>query len=153
MFASLSTLFDSTTSQYLTMLVSAFSSATLLPGNSEVVFAGLIAKIGTSSPKIFILWAIATLANTLGSLTTYFLARFLARPLPPHRYNQWAFAQAERFGSWVLLLSWLPIMGDLLCGIAGWLKLNFLASTLAVFVGKGLRYGAIWLSFSSFELF
>ena len=40
----------------------------------------------------------------------------------------------------MLLLSWLPIVGDLLCGLAGWLRLPILQSTICILIGKFARY-------------
>lgn len=42
-----------------------------------------------------------------------------------------------------LLLSWLPVVGDLFCAIAGWLRLNFVTSSLFIFLGKMVRYVAL----------
>lgn len=62
------------------MFMSAFLSATVLPGNSEIIFLGLAAKIQLPADTYFsepIAWLIfsATLGNTLGSITTYYLGR------------------------------------------------------------------------------
>ena len=40
----------------------------------------------------------------------------------------------------MLLLSWLPAVGDPLCALAGWLRLPFWPSVLYMAVGKFLRY-------------
>jgi membrane protein YqaA with SNARE-associated domain len=40
----------------------------------------------------------------------------------------------------VLLLSWLPAIGDPLCVLAGWLRLPFWPSVLYMAIGKFLRY-------------
>jgi len=45
------------------------------------------------------------------------LRRWLAHP----RALRWL----ERFGAPACLLSWLPIVGDALCAVAGWLRLPF----------------------------
>jgi len=39
-----------------------------------------------------------------------------------------------------LLLSWVPLIGDILCLLAGWMKLPLTKSTLMILTGKGLRY-------------
>jgi membrane protein YqaA with SNARE-associated domain len=49
-------------------------------------------------------------------------------------------------GIWVLLLSWLPVVGDALCFAAGWLKLPLLTGLLMILVGKFCRYVVIaWI--------
>lgn len=45
-----------------------------------------------------------------------------------------------RFGPPALLLSWLPVVGDPLCAVAGWLRLAFWPSVAYMAIGKGLRY-------------
>jgi membrane protein YqaA with SNARE-associated domain len=43
----------------------------------------------------------------------------------------------------LLLLSWLPVVGDGFCFASGWLKLPFWTSLLAMAIGKLGRYAAI----------
>ena len=40
----------------------------------------------------------------------------------------------------VLLLSWVPLIGDLLCVAAGWLRVNLIAALAFMAAGKFLRY-------------
>jgi len=49
----------------------------------------------------------------------------------------------RRFGAPVLLLSWLPVVGDPLCVAAGWLRLPWIAAFMFIALGKGLRYAAL----------
>ena len=132
------------------MFASAFLSATVLPGNSEVVFVGLATPLiwakGWFSFELQSLLLAATFGNTLGSLTTYWLGRWL-----PNNQNQahpryaWALAKLQRHGSWFLLLSWLPIIGDILCAVAGWLRLDAYRCALFIFIGKFARYALLAL--------
>jgi membrane protein YqaA with SNARE-associated domain len=52
-------------------------------------------------------------------------------------------ASVRRFGPALLLLAWLPLIGDALCLVAGWLKLPWLACGLYMGIGKGLRYALV----------
>ena len=118
------------------LFVSAFVSATILPGNSEIVLAALVAH----APDLR--WTailVATLGNTLGGLTSYALGRLLPRPAGPSR----ALALAQRFGIPALLLSWVPLLGDALCVASGWLRQNVALAALAIAAGKFVRYVAI----------
>ena len=47
---------------------------------------------------------------------------------PKNHRTLWVMNQIKRYGAITLLLSWLPVVGDLFCAIAGWLRLNFVAS-------------------------
>ncbi|MGB1703144.1 MAG: YqaA family protein, partial [Cycloclasticus sp.] len=51
----------------------------------------------------------------------------------------------QRYGSVALILSWLPVIGDVLCLVAGWLRINFLTSLCFITLGKFARYFIISL--------
>ena len=51
-----------------------------------------------------------------------------------------ALAWLRRYGAKGCLLSWLPVVGDPLCAVAGWLKLPFWPCVLYMAVGKFVRY-------------
>ncbi|MFP1869810.1 YqaA family protein [Lonsdalea quercina] len=121
---------------FISLFGSSFLSATLLPGSSEVALVSLlIAK--PSSPWILV--AIATAGNTLGGLTNMIVGRLL-----PERHGGEGRAMAqrwlERYGVAALLFSWVPIIGDMLCVLAGWLRLPWGRASLCIFIGKALRY-------------
>jgi len=131
------------------LFVSAFVSSTLFPGGSEVVL-GVIAAQREYAPSLLL--AIATLGNTLGAVTTWLLGALLARRWSPDTglsaRQQRAVGHARKWGSPILLLSWLPVVGDPLCFAAGYLRLPFIASLLFMALGKAARYTAILLVFS-----
>jgi len=56
----------------------------------------------------------------------------------------------NRYGQPVLLLSWVPILGDALVAIAGTTKLRFSHFCFWVSLGKGLRYLVIALATLNF---
>lgn len=131
------------------LFLSAFVSSTLFPGGSEVVL-GVLAADKTHPPGLLL--AVASVGNTLGALTTWLLGWLVARGLPPDKHltesRRRALERVRRFGSPVLLLSWLPVVGDPLCFAAGYLRLPFLASLLFIALGKIARYAAILWAFS-----
>jgi len=119
---------------------SAFLSATLLPGSSEVLLAYLVANSTHSSVLLLV---IATIGNTLGGFTTYWMGRFVAWRLPDktlRKKHQLAVDRMRHWGSLSLLLSWVPIIGDPLCLAAGYLKLNPLLTLVLLALGKAARY-------------
>jgi len=126
------------------LFLSSFISSTLFPGGSEVVL-GVLATQHTASPPVLL--GIASAGNTLGALTTWLLGALVARGVPLETHlseaRQRALQRVRRFGSPMLLLSWLPVVGDPLCFAAGYLRLPFLASLLFIALGKVARYAVI----------
>ena len=130
------------------LFLSAFVSSTLFPGGSEVVL-GVLAAEKHHGPGLLL--AVASLGNTLGALTTWLLGYWLARRFHLEdrlsTNQQRAVARLQRWGSPVLLLSWLPVVGDPLCFAAGFLRLSFPASLVFIALGKAARYAGILLAF------
>ena len=118
------------------LFASAFLSATLFPGASELV---LVQVLRAHPERLVLSLAVATVGNTLGSMTTYLLGRLLPARVPKARPIEWL----RRYGAAALLLAWLPIVGDALCAAAGWLRVPWLASLAFIAVGKLARYAAV----------
>ena len=123
------------------LFFSAFISSTLFPGGSEAILAYLASEEKNS---LFILITVATLGNTLGAMTSWGIGRLISIRYSTERLSkisqQKAVARIQKYGSPVLLLSWLPVVGDPLCVAAGWLRIHWLPSLLFIAVGKVLRY-------------
>ncbi|WP_150538369.1 YqaA family protein [Actinobacillus vicugnae] len=139
-------LFFSLENQLITMFFSAFLSATVLPGNSEIIFSTLASKNLLVNQTIFstsMCWLVlvATFGNSLGSIVTYAMGLLIPKPINVQKSGtRWALALCEKYGVFALLLTSLPIVGDVLCGIAGWLRLNIWQSVLFITLGKLARY-------------
>ncbi|MCO6389704.1 DedA family protein [Aliihoeflea aestuarii] len=128
------------------LAVSAFTSATLLPGTSEAVLAALHASRAADP---LLLLAVASLANTAGSCVNWlmgvFVTRFRDRRWFPASPDQIARAEAwyARYGLWSLLLSWVPVIGDPLTVVAGVLRVPFLVFLAIVAIAKTARYAFV----------
>lgn len=121
------------------LFVSAFVSATVLPGGSEAL---LFALVKLHPDQVWLAYALASLGNVLGGMSTYVMARLLPeRAL--HKLSPRSVVWLQRHGSPVLILSWLPLIGDALCLAAGWLRLSVGPSLLWLAVGKVARYGIV----------
>ncbi len=134
---------------YLTLFFVAFVSATLLPLGSEA----LLLYDASQGESIWLLWLVATAGNTLGALLNYWLGLKGEAYLEHKGYldkekMRRAHAHFEKWGGWVLLLSWMPVIGDPLTFAAGVLKYNVYSFSIIVAVAKGLRYGALLLTLS-----
>jgi membrane protein YqaA with SNARE-associated domain len=126
------------------LFVGSLLASTLLPGGSEAM---LLFAFSHSSHEPWLLWLIATLGNTLGGLSSWWIGAWLARRFPNQELDKpqhrRALQRLARYGSPVLLLSWLPVVGDPLCVAAGWSGVRLLPATVFMGCGKGLRYAAI----------
>ncbi|MCK6262327.1 DedA family protein [Vibrio sp. ZSDE26] len=122
------------------LFISGFLSATLLPGGSE---AGLIATLALNQYSTFIIIVIATIGNTLGGMTNYWLGLFLPNRTQQEKHGHKAIHWLNRYGYWTLLFSWLPVIGDPLCLAAGWLRMRFLPCFILILIGKALRYSLL----------
>lgn len=128
----------------LTLFFSALVSSTLLPGGSEALLAWLLNQNQYSA---WTLWLAATSGNVLGSLLTWGMGYWIARRYPLKTLDKPGHQRArdwlQKYGPASLLLAWLPLVGDPLCLVAGWLRFNFLLSFVMITLGKALRYALI----------
>ena len=125
----------SETTSLWTLFVSSFLAATLLPGGSEAVLFGVL-KLHPH--QLWAALAVATLGNSLGGMSSYLLGRFI-----PQKTALKGLARVQKYGAPILLLSWVPIIGDPLCVAAGWLRLNPWHCALCIAAGKFARYWVI----------
>ncbi len=123
-----------------TLFLIAFVSATLLPMGSEPALFGLL-KL---NPDLF--WAailVATAGNTLGGAVSWGMGWGSHQLVNKYRHSEThlrALDWLERIGPKACLLSWLPLIGDPLCAVAGWLRLPFWPCLLFMAIGKLARY-------------
>jgi membrane protein YqaA with SNARE-associated domain len=141
-----------------TVFVVSLISATLLPMASVPVVFGLV-KV---NPDLF--WpalVVATAGNTLGGVISYWMgygAELAYEKVSKHKpATVHALDWLRRWGPRACLLSWLPVVGDPLCAVAGWLRLPFWPCTIYMAIGKFLRYlfyvgGAMWFFPGALEL-
>jgi membrane protein YqaA with SNARE-associated domain len=124
----------------LTLFVIAFVSATLLPLGSEPALIGLLQiNPGLFWPAILV----ATVGNTMGGALTWAMgwgSHRLVDKYAQHRVHLRALDWLQRRGPVACLLSWLPVIGDPLCAVAGWLRLPFWPCVGYMALGKFLRY-------------
>ena len=123
-----------------TIFLISFVSATLLPLGSEPAVFGLV-KL---NPAMF--WPavlVATAGNTLGGAVSWWMGYGAERAVEKvtHKHIEGRVLKwLKHFGPKACLMSWLPLVGDPLCAVAGWLKLPFWPCVLYMAIGKFLRY-------------
>jgi membrane protein YqaA with SNARE-associated domain len=128
---------------YAGLFFAALLAATMLPGQSEAVLAGLVIS---DSYAAVALVAVASVGNVAGATINWGMGRGVER----FRNSRW-FPVSEknlkraqdwycRFGRWSLLLSWMPIVGDALTVVAGIMRERLAIFLPLVAVAKTGRY-------------
>ena len=132
------------------VFLSSFLAATILPFSSEIVLSTLY---GTGNSAAFFLLVIATTGNVLGSFVNWALGRYLLH-WQDHKWFPFSATQLckanvwfQRYGVWILLMAWLPVVGDPLTVVAGLLRVNVYLFLILVTIGKAGRYIVVlWLT-------
>ena len=122
------------------VFVVSFISATLLPMGSEPLVFGLVQL---NPAQFWPVVLVATVGNTLGGGVSWWMglgAHRLADRWGHSRWHGHALDWLQRLGPKACLLAWLPLVGDPLCAVAGWLRLPFWPCLAYMAVGKFARY-------------
>ena len=118
----------------------AIRSATLVPLGSEPVVFGLIQLNPDSFWQVVL---VATAGNTLGGAVDWWLGYGAHRVADRYKHSTHHLRVLDwlrALGPKACLLAWLPLVGDPLCAVAGWLKLPFWPCLLYMAIGKFARY-------------
>lgn len=137
------------------LFLSAVGSATVLPGTSEAVLAGLLYQ---ELIPVGLLWIVASVGNSAGCIINWWIGgqldRFKNRRWFPIKEDQLERASVwfERYGKLSLLLAWVPLVGDALTVVAGLFRMHVVPFFILVFIGKAARYAVfIWLTIKTLE--
>ncbi|MGV3515524.1 YqaA family protein [Luteitalea sp.] len=130
----------------LLLFVWSFAAATILPLSSEVPLAVEVARSGGWGIPVLV----ATLGNVLGACTTYGLARaaITAAPDPSPRVAR-AAGLLARHGPPLLLLSWVPLIGDVFVALAGVARMPVAPFVVWTTIGKATRYIVVGVGVAS----
>lgn len=133
------------TSSLPLLFVVSFLAATVLPLGSEWLLVLMIAQ-GFSITETVLT---ATVGNYVGSCTTFIIGLYgstfiISKVL---RIDSAQLERAkriyEKYGTWSLLISWFPIIGDPICLVAGIFKVAWFRYSVLVFIGKFVRYATV----------
>ena len=129
----------------LGLFIGTFLAATIVPFSSDALYIAVL--VATKNPVACLI--VGTLGNWLGSVTTYWLGRigkwewiekwFKVKPETLERQRQ----KVNRYGIWLALLAWVPIVGDLITLALGFYKAKPLGTIVLLLVGKFLRF-LVW---------
>lgn len=129
----------------LGLFIGTFLAATIVPFSSDALYIGILLT-GISPWAVFV---VGTMGNWLGGVTTYFLGRlakwewvektFKVKPETLEKQHNLIL----KYGVWVALLTWVPIVGDVIAIALGFYKCPAIWSMLLMLVGKAGRF-AVW---------
>lgn len=129
---------------YITLFFSALISATLFPLGSEA----LLIYDMKQGYNLYFLLLFATIGNVLGSVINYYLGlkgeEYLIKKnyLKEEKIEKYK-SFFDKYGSFSLLVSWAPIIGDPITFIAGILKYDIKKFLLLVTIAKFGRYSIL----------
>lgn len=136
---------------YVGLFLGSFLAATLIPFPSEALLAS---ALGLGMHPVLAI-AVATIGNFLGGMTNYGLGyvansdrMFTRFGINTDRIHRWE-ARSNRWGYWLGLIAWVPIIGDPMLVVLGFLKSRFWPLCLTVLIGKLVRYVVIAMVFYS----
>jgi membrane protein YqaA with SNARE-associated domain len=126
----------------LTCFGSCFLSSTIIPFPSEATV--LFCLTQNQNPVLILI--IATLGNSLGGATNYYIGQFSR-----NRWMKKTSPKAEqlvlKYGSYAALLAWLPIIGDPLMLALGIYRTKKIPTFIFMTLGKFLRYFVLVILF------
>jgi membrane protein YqaA with SNARE-associated domain len=129
--------------ELIALFLSAFLAATILPASSEIILTSLNIQ---NNHNQYLLVAIATIGNVLGSVVNWFMGYYFIKlknrkwfPIKKNKIYKYSIYY-HKWGTSSLLFAWLPIIGDPLTIIAGIFKTNFYLFLILVTIGKMGRY-------------
>jgi membrane protein YqaA with SNARE-associated domain len=137
---------------YFALCLLSFLASTILPIGSE----GLLISLLLNHYSAVLTVTVATIGNVLGACTTYAIGLYggplLIRKV--FRINAESMARTQRlysrYGSWSLLFTWVPILGDPLCMVSGILKTSFPLFLVLALLGKLARYVFVcWITLAA----
>lgn len=130
---------------YLGLFISSLLAGSIIPFSSEIVMLALV-KVGLS-PAICVF--AATLGNTLGGMTCYYMGR-LGRVDWIEKYFKVKHEKIEKMqrflqgkGALMAFFAFLPFVGEAIAIALGFMRSNLVLTATSMFIGKLIRYMAM----------
>ena len=127
------------------LFIGAFLAATILPFSSDALYVAVLAVTGQPVACL----VVGTAGNWLGSVFSYYIGRigkwewiekwFRVKPETLQRQKM----KIDRYGVWLALICWVPIIGDVIAIALGFYKVQPLMCFVLMLVGKFARF-LVW---------
>lgn len=130
---------------YIGLFIGCFLAATVIPFSAEILLVGMLLAGGNP----LVTFCVATLGNSLGSLTSYGLGymgkwEWIEKYLHVSREKlEKQKSKIDKYGILLAMLVWLPFIGDVFAIGLGFYRLNFVKCVIFIFLGKAIRFG-VW---------
>lgn len=127
------------------LFLGAFLAATIVPFSSDALYLAVL--IATKDPLGCFLYG--TIGNWLGGITTYWIGwlgrwEWIERWFKvKHETLAKQKIKIDKYGVWMALLSWVPIVGDVIVIALGFYKTRPLWTIILLLVGKAGRF-VVW---------
>jgi len=133
---------------FFLLFLSSFLAATFVPFSSELHFAAIV-----ENENLWLAVVFATAGNTLGGMLTYLLGwlakwNWIDKYCRVKRRKIQNFQKViQKYGGWMGLLTWMPIIGDVIAIGLGIFRSNPIKVLITMTLGKGIRYLVIGIFF------
>lgn len=131
----------------IALFVTSFIAATIVPASSAAI---LLAALAVGAPPVPALIA-CSIGNSLGCAANYWLGYLIGKPLIPRlersKSGRKALEYTQKYGTWSLLVSWTPFLGDPLTIAAGIFRISFLKFSMIVYSLRIIGYIVIVVFF------
>ncbi|MDG1518114.1 MAG: hypothetical protein P8Q42_08785 [Flavobacteriales bacterium] len=133
---------------FFLLFLSSFLAATFVPFSSELHFAAIV-----ENENLWLAVVFATAGNTLGGMLTYLLGwlakwNWIEKYCRVKRRKIQNFQKViQKYGGWMGLLTWMPIIGDVIAIGLGIFRSNPIKVLITMTLGKGIRYLVIGIFF------
>lgn len=131
---------------YLGLFIGSFLASSIVPFSADLLISGMLIAGGNATLCFFC----ATLGNWLGGLTTYGIGwlgrwQWIEKWLRVSREKlERQQVMVRRYGSWLALFTWLPIVGDLFALALGFYRCKPLLCSIYMLIGRALRF-YLWI--------
>ena len=127
---------------YLGLFVGTFLAATIFPFSSDALYLAILAAMKDPMGCLIA----GTLGNWLGSVASYWIGwiakwEWIEKWFKvKHETLQKQKVRIDKYGAWLALLAWVPLIGDLLAIALGFYRTRPALTMVLLLVGKFVRF-------------
>lgn len=135
-------MFDLESLGLLGLFIGTFLAATILPFSSDALYIAVLAATKDTAGCLLV----GTLGNWLGSVVTYWMGwigrwEWIEKWFKVKRETlEKQKVKIDKYGVWLALLAWIPIIGDVIAIALGFYRTRPWATMFLLLVGKFARF-------------